>query len=173
MGDSGVTDNEVAGQYNWILDGIPDDLSLFFDDIPLSDVTNSSPDSLPLTIDDIDQILLGDDDNEESRRDTVVAEQQLDIFSDYLLDSPVESDHSAEIIDLTDGGKNANSPSSSLEEEEEEHRDVILPQDDSGDGGDPTNKKRQRYVSFGFSPCIRLDSSMQLLGFRTGLVGKC
>lgn len=170
MGDSGVTNNEVAGQYDWILDGIPDDLSLFFDDIPLSDVTDSSPDSLPLTIDDIDQILLGDDDNEESRRDTVVAEQQLDIFSDYLLDSPVESNHSAEIVDLTDGGKNVNSPSSSSEEE---HRDVILPQDDSGDGGDPTNKKRQRYVSFGFSPCIRLDYSMQLLGFRILLVGKC
>ncbi|KAF7141697.1 hypothetical protein RHSIM_Rhsim06G0001900 [Rhododendron simsii] len=143
MGDSGVTDNEVAGQYDWILDGIPDDLSLFFDDIPLSDVTNSSPDSLPLTIDDIDQILLGDNDNEESRRDTVVAEQQLDIFSDYLLDSPVESDRSAEIVDLTDGGKNANSPSSSSAEE---HHDVILPQDDSGDGGDPTNKKRQRQL---------------------------
>jgi len=140
MGESGVTGIETAGQYDWehILDGFPEDLNLF-DDFLLSDVSNSSPDSVPLTIDDIDQILMGD----ESRADnTVVAEQQLDVFSDYLLDLPVESDHSAEIIDLTDGAKNSNSPSSS----EEEHRDVVPPQDNSGDGEDPTNKKLTRQL---------------------------
>lgn len=140
MGESGVRDNEIPGQYDWehILDGIPDDWSLL-DDILTSDATNSSRDSVPLTIDDIDQFLLGDGyDNEETRGDTtVVEEEQLDILSDYLLDSPLDSDHSAEIVDLTDGGKNVNSPSSS----EEELRDVIPPQDKSGD---PTNKKVQR-----------------------------
>ena len=96
-----------------------------------------------------------EDDNEDGRGEEAVVEQPQadldwtnDFLSDFLLDSPVESDPSDEVVRLPDGGKNSNSSPSS--EEEHDGMDVLPQTENNGEGVDPVSKKRQRYLLFGF-----------------------
>ncbi|KAL7244574.1 hypothetical protein ACSBR2_000034 [Camellia fascicularis] len=69
MGESGTPENGIAvGQIDWehMLDNIvPEDLNLFDPFLILSDMSDSPPDSLCLSIGEIEQMLMTENDNEE------------------------------------------------------------------------------------------------------------
>ncbi|PSR99457.1 BZIP transcription factor [Actinidia chinensis var. chinensis] len=151
MGESGVLENEMEGKSDWeqMFVNLSDDHRSLFDSSLLSDLSNPSPDSYSLSIGDIEQLLM-EDDNEDGRgEEAVVGQPQAlewpnDFLSDFLLDSPVESDPSDEVVDLPDGGKNSNSSPSS--EEEHDGMDVLPQTENNGEGVDPVSKKRQRQL---------------------------
>ncbi|GMP44357.1 hypothetical protein CsSME_00013317 [Camellia sinensis var. sinensis] len=68
MGESGTPENGIAvGQIDWehMLDNIvPEDLNLFDPSLILSDMSDSPPDSLCLSIGEIEQMLMTENDNE-------------------------------------------------------------------------------------------------------------
>lgn len=150
MGESGTPENGIAvGQIDWehMLDNIvPEDLNLFDPSLILSDMLDSPPDSLCLSIGEIEQMLMTENDNE--------VQFSNDFLSEFLLDSPLQSDHSAEVVDL-----HHNSSSSSPEEHEVRHKVDDLPHNNinnnvinnnnnnNGDANDDTvSKKRQRQL---------------------------
>ncbi|GFZ10596.1 basic region/leucine zipper motif 60 [Actinidia rufa] len=141
----------MEGKSDWeqMFVNLSDDHRSLFDSSLLSDLSNPSPDSYSLSIGDIEQLLM-EDDNEDGRgEEAVVGQLQAlewpnDFLSDFLLDSPVESDPSDEVVDLPDGGKNSNSSPSS--EEEHDGMDVLPQTENNGEGVEPVSKKRQRQL---------------------------
>ncbi|CAL5384318.1 unnamed protein product [Camellia sinensis] len=144
MGESGTPENGIAvGQIDWehMLDNIvPEDLNLFDPSLILSDMSDSPPDSLCLSIGEIEQMLMMENDNE--------VQFSNDFLSEFLLDSPLQSDHSAEVVDLHLNTSSSSSP----EEHEARHKVDDLPHNNinnnnNGDANDDTvSKKRQRQL---------------------------
>ncbi|CAL5383266.1 unnamed protein product [Camellia sinensis] len=148
MGESGTPENGIAvGQIDWehMLDNIvPEDLNLFDPSLILSDMSDSPPDSLCLSIGEIEQMLMTENDNE--------VQFSNDFLSEFLLDSPLQSDHSAEVVDLHLNTSSSSSP----EEHEARHKVDDLPHNNinniiinnnNGDANDDTvSKKRQRQL---------------------------
>ncbi|KAI8013105.1 bZIP transcription factor 50 [Camellia lanceoleosa] len=151
MGESGTPENGIAvGQIDWehMLDNIvPEDLNLFDPSLILSDMSDSPPDSLCLSIGEIEQMLMTENDNE--------VQFSNDFLSEFLLDSPLQSDHSAEVVDLHLNTSSSSSP----EEHEVRHKVDDLPHNNiiiinnnnnnnnNGDANnDPVSKKRQRQL---------------------------
>ncbi|CAL5331934.1 unnamed protein product [Camellia sinensis] len=144
MGESGTPENGIAvGQIDWehMLDNIvPEDLNLFDPSLILSDMSDSPPDSLCLSIGEIEQMLMMENDNE--------VQFSNDFLSEFLLDSPLQTDHSAEVVDLHLNTSSSSSP----EEHEARHKVDDLPHNNinnnnNGDANDDTvSKKRQRQL---------------------------
>ncbi|KAF5955865.1 hypothetical protein HYC85_008721 [Camellia sinensis] len=144
MGESGTPENGIAvGQIDWehMLDNIvPEDLNLFDPSLILSDMSDSPPDSLCLSIGEIEQMLMTENDDE--------VQFSNDFLSEFLLDSPLQSDHSAKVVDLHLNTSSSSSP----EEHEVRHKVDDLPHNNinnnnNGDANDDTvSKKRQRQL---------------------------
>ncbi|KAK3028992.1 hypothetical protein RJ639_038195 [Escallonia herrerae] len=155
MDDSLFRDDDVMDQIDWdqlftadptLLDFVPEP-ALFSDaspDLPAGEFSNPSPDSVSLSVDQIEQLLMKDDETEGG-----VMDQQLsgDFLLDVLLDSPVESGGSGEVLDVSDGKSSHPSPS---EEAVEEGNDVVEHKESDinvdGDIDDPASKKRKRQL---------------------------
>uniref|UniRef100_A0A5B7AY99 Putative bZIP transcription factor 18 n=1 Tax=Davidia involucrata TaxID=16924 RepID=A0A5B7AY99_DAVIN len=152
MGDPGVLDNEIMEPIDWghMFDNIPEDLN-FFDfevdhpsllsaDGSVNEFSNPSPDSVSLSIGDIEHLLMKDDHYDEGIAEQPNLDLSNNFLSDILLDSPVESDPSGdEVVDASDG-KNSSAS------EEGKFDIVSLKENINEAGSDPINKKRKRQL---------------------------
>ncbi|KAK6116815.1 hypothetical protein DH2020_049445 [Rehmannia glutinosa] len=86
MVDRGFEEGELNIDWDNLLDNLPDDLNFDFCDEPIVDGFSTSPNSVcSLSIDDIEQYLMGDESNNpEDKEQNVVADG---FFSDVVLDS--------------------------------------------------------------------------------------
>ncbi|KAL6527193.1 hypothetical protein OROGR_016283 [Orobanche gracilis] len=164
MVDGGFDEGELNIDWDHLLDSIPDDLNYDFCDLPIVNGFSTSPNSAgSLSIDDIEQFLMDDDEpkssqSEEGNDQSIVAADVL-LLSDALLDSSQVSG--------SDRPKDSSaSPESAVEvetEEEEKEKDkphesgadvphtkegsvvdVVDDDDVDDDDNDPLAKKRKR-----------------------------
>lgn len=145
MCDLVVGEDDLTEQIDWerLLNDntLEFDDSNFFDDINLCDgsseqLSDPSPDT-PVSLGEIEKFLMNDD-GIDRVDDVSVPNNEMGncLFSDILLDSPVESDGSrGEVVDLSDGGQKSSSP------EVENNNNAT----DDGEADDPISKKRKRY----------------------------
>ncbi|KAA8544782.1 hypothetical protein F0562_019514 [Nyssa sinensis] len=129
--------NEIMEQIDWDLNffNFDEDPSLLLD-LPFDGSVNEFSNLTPFSINEFEYLLMKDDDYDNRN---IIVEQSIipnNCFSVILLDSPVGSDESIEIVDLSD---DKNSFSS-------EEVDVLPIKENKGSGGDPISKKRKRLL---------------------------
>lgn len=96
----------------------------------------------PLSVDDIEQLLLKDDDeiyNDDALNS--VQEAAARFLDDILLDSPLDVEKSGEVVDISDGDNSVEEQKNEAVVDHKEEKDVS---DD--DPNDPLDKKRKRQL---------------------------
>lgn len=143
-----VGDDDIMDQIDleYLFDSSPEDLNVELDpSVPsdtlhkpsLKESSNPSPDSVTLTIDEIEQLLMKDDGNGSDTADLDLPYHDFpnDFLSGVLLDSPVDCNETGEVLDdaVRDKAKDNNN-------------------DDGGaeDIDDPISKKRRRCLLIKF-----------------------
>ncbi|KAA8514754.1 hypothetical protein F0562_017933 [Nyssa sinensis] len=130
--DSGFLANEIMEQIDWDLNFDVDPSLL--SDLPVDGSVNEFSNPSPLSIGEIEHLLMKDDDYDN--RNIVVEQSKIpdNFLSDILLDSPVGSDQSGAVVDLSNGKNSFAS----------EEVDVLPIKENKDGGGDPISKKRKR-----------------------------
>ncbi|CAI9270276.1 unnamed protein product [Lactuca saligna] len=109
--------------------------------LPISSPNHANSQS-PLSVDDIEQLLLNDDDEIHNADALNSVQDAVDVFfHDILLDSPLEVEKSGEVVDISDGD---NSVEDQNNEAIVDHKEEKENSDD--DPNDPLDKKRKRQL---------------------------
>ncbi|KAL6578232.1 hypothetical protein OROMI_010560 [Orobanche minor] len=163
MVDGGFDEGELNIDWDHLLGSIPDDLNFDFCDLPIVDGFSTSPNSAgSLSIDDIEQFLMDDDEpkssqSEEGNDQSIVAADVL-LLSDALLDSSrvSGSDRSKDSSGSPESAVDVETEEDEKEKDKSHESGVDVPHtkegivvdvlDDEDDGNDPLAKKRKRQM---------------------------
>ncbi|XP_042507511.1 bZIP transcription factor 60-like [Macadamia integrifolia] len=146
MGDGETQTDEFFSQIETLFENIPNDVSLFMDDLPIvsepsvndsvQENSNPSPDSVSSWMDELEELLMKDD------TESCVNPEEFcqDFFSDVLDASPDQSCE-ARVSD-----EDTSTPEANISDDNEENDKFDDSVGKEGEGDDPMSKKRKRQL---------------------------